>query len=111
MVSRFADAIAMCERVPRQSWSRGAYARCAGSLALLGRAAEAEQAVADALDAFPRLAYETHAHANPSLSANEKRQYERAMRAAGFPVCAPAEARSKIPEAMRLAECNSPPSN
>lgn len=109
MASRFADAIAMCERAPRESWSRNAHVRCAGSLALLSRVAEAKQAVAAALSAFPSLAYEIHAATHPNLSANEKQQYERAMRAAGFPVCAPPAARSSIPEAMRLAECNSSP--
>lgn len=106
MASRFADAISLTEQAPRQSWSRAAYARYAGSLALLGRDAEAKQAVADALRAFPNLAYESYAHANPVLSINERRQYERAMRTAGFPNCTPAEARSKISKAMQLAECN-----
>ena len=105
MVSRFADAIAMGERMPRQSWTRSAHVRFAGSLAMLGRTAEAKQAVAEALRLFPNLSYETHAYANASLSIHEKHQYERTMRAAGFRTCAPVEARATLPEAKQLPDC------
>ena len=105
MVSRFADAIAMGERTPRQSWNQSAHVRYAGSLAMLGRTGEAEQVVAEALRLFPNLSYETYAYANASLFTHEKHQYERTMRAAGFRICAPVAVRATLPEAKQLPEC------
>ena len=104
MVGDYADALAMLERFPRESYTPATYVYRAAALAALGRADEAKDAVAQALAHNPGISVESYSGRYASNEA-ERQRLVTTMRAAGFPVCATVGDPATKPDFPRLPEC------
>ncbi|MET0529166.1 MAG: adenylate/guanylate cyclase domain-containing protein, partial [Microvirga sp.] len=104
VVGRYDDALRMLERLSPDQWTEGVVVRRAGALAGVGRMAEAQAAVADALKRFPDLTIEGFV-SEPGGSDLERQRYIEAMRAANFPTCARPETLARFAKPVRLPEC------
>jgi len=110
MVGRYEDALRAMERQAPENYSKFDWAHRAASLAALGRNAEAQATVKQALEHFPDLTVEGLANASGN-SAAERQRYLDILPASGLPRCAPAKTLAGIANPVRLPECiakNSP---
>ncbi|MBM3092451.1 tetratricopeptide repeat protein [Ensifer sp. T173] len=105
MAGRYEDALKVMERQTPDNYSKYAWVERAGSLAVLGRKAEAEATVKEALRRHPDLTIETIAN-DKAFSAAETQRHIETMRLAGFPPCATPEALAKLDKPLRLDECS-----
>jgi TolB-like protein len=101
---RYEDALQMLARLTPENYGDFTWVARAGALASLGRSAEAEATVRQALERFPDLTIESYVYGAPRASDLRLHLIE-TMRRAGFPPCAksPPPVRSAEPE--RLPEC------
>ena len=104
MAGRYEDALKVMERQTPDNYSKYAWVERAGSLAVLGRKAEAEATVKEALQRHPDLSIETIAN-DQAFSAAETQRHIETMRLAGFPPCATREELAKLDKPLRLEEC------
>jgi len=104
MAGRYEDALKVMERQTPDNYSKYAWVERAGSLAVLGRKAEAEATVKEALQRHPDLTIETIAN-DQAFSAAETQRHIETMRLAGFPPCATREELAKLDKPLRLEEC------
>ncbi|MGF6177342.1 adenylate/guanylate cyclase domain-containing protein [Ensifer sp. 4252] len=105
MAGRYEDALKVMERQTPDNYSKYAWVERAGSLAVLGRKAEAEATVKEALRRHPDLAIETIAN-DKAFSAAETQRHIETMRLAGFPPCATPEVLAQLDKPLRLDECS-----
>jgi hypothetical protein len=80
------------------------FIRKAGSLAALGRAAQAKAVVTKALARFPDISIEKQI-SPPGFADHERQRYIETMRKAGFPACAKTEELAKFEKPIPLPEC------
>ena len=104
MVGRYQDALRVMERQTPDNYSKFAWVERAGSFAALGRVAEAQATVKEALKRHPNLTIEGHVN-DPGLNDVERQRLVETMRLAGFPACAQPEQMSKSGEPFPLPEC------
>lgn len=104
MGGRYAAVAPVFERTPQDSLTEVDFVYRAASYAMLGQAAAARAAVADALQFEPGLSIEGIA-AQSWWSEAERMRLIDTMRAAGFPACATSEGAKAIEPAKRLSEC------
>lgn len=110
MAGRYEDALRVMERETPENYGMFGWAIRAGSFAALGRNAEAQATVKQALEHFPDLTVEGIAN-SPGFSAAERQRYLDILPASGLPRCAPAKTLAGIANPVRLPECiakNSP---
>lgn len=105
MAGRYEDALKVMERQTPDNYSKYAWVERAGSLAVLGRKAEAEATVKEALQRYPDLTIEAISN-DQAFSAAEHQRHIETMRLAGFPPCATPEALAKLAKPVRLEECS-----
>jgi TolB-like protein/class 3 adenylate cyclase/Tfp pilus assembly protein PilF len=105
MAGRYEDALKVMERQTPDNYSKYAWAERAGILAVLGRKAEAEATVKEALQRYPDLTIEAISN-DQAFSAAEHQRHIETMRLAGFPPCATPEALAKLTKPVRLEECS-----
>jgi tetratricopeptide (TPR) repeat protein len=108
MAGRYQDALKVMERQTPDNYSKYAWVQRAGSLAALGRKAEAEATVKEALQRHPDLTIETIAN-DQAFSRAEAPRHIETMRLAGFPACAKSEVLAKLDKPVRLEECGAEP--
>jgi len=101
---RYEDALQMLDRLTPENYGDFGWVARAGSLASLGRTAEAEATVRQALERIPELTIEGYAYGQ-SMSDNFRPHLIESMRLAGFPPCGKAEQMPDIAEPVRLPEC------
>jgi TolB-like protein/Tfp pilus assembly protein PilF len=100
---RYDDSLQILEKRPDDTMDPGLFIRKAGSLAALGRAAEAKAVVTKALARFPDISIEKHI--SVPMADHERQRYIETMRKAGFPACAKAEELAKFEKPIPLSEC------
>jgi TolB-like protein/Tfp pilus assembly protein PilF len=105
---RYEDALRVMERQTPDNYSKYAWAERAGSFAALGRTAEAQATVKEALQYYPDLTIESIAN-DPGFNESERQHHIKTMRLAGFPACATSDELAKIEKPVRLQECNGEP--
>ena len=105
MAGRYEDALKVMERQTPDSYDKHAWVERAASFAALGRKAEADATVKDALRRYPDLTIETIAN-DQIFNAAEHQRHIETMRLAGFPPCATPEALAKLDKPLRLEECS-----
>jgi TolB-like protein/lipopolysaccharide biosynthesis regulator YciM len=105
MAGRYEDCLQVLVQRPDEAMNAGAFIRKAGSLAALGRAAEAKSVVAKALARFPDISIEGFA-SRPDFIEHERQRLIETMGEAGFPACAEAGALTKFEKPVRLPECD-----
>jgi hypothetical protein len=103
-VGRYQEALQLQARRPREIYSGSDYVLHASILAGLGRQAEADVAVKEALAARPGLSIESWLD-DPGWSEVERPRLLETMRKAGFPACASAQYLKQSPNLKRLPEC------
>ncbi|MCZ4092242.1 hypothetical protein [Sinorhizobium psoraleae] len=86
------------------NYNRDKWVFKAGSLAALGRTAEAKSWVEQALKVFPDLNAELMNN-DPGYNEAEHRRLVETMRLAGFPLCLTKEQLDKFEKPRRLPEC------
>jgi TolB-like protein/class 3 adenylate cyclase len=101
---RYEDALQMFGRLTPENYGDFGWVARAGALASLGRAAEAEATVRQALDRFPDLTIEGYVYGQ-SMAGDLGPHLIETMRRAGFPPCAKTLANLRIAEPGRLPEC------
>jgi TolB-like protein/DNA-binding winged helix-turn-helix (wHTH) protein len=104
MTGRYQEAFDMLDRLASESLTRERWVMRAGSLAALGRKAEAEAVVRHALATMPDLTVEAMVN-EPGFSTAEHQRFEFVMKLAGFPVCATEEHLQRLDDPVRLPEC------
>jgi TolB-like protein/class 3 adenylate cyclase len=104
MVGRYQDAVDMGNQVPRSEWHAGYYAMVAGALAELGRLEEARKIAEEGVTRLPALSSIEAFALRGDWPPHEELRLVRAMRVAGFPLCATGLAAEKLPK--RLPECS-----
>ncbi len=107
MVGRYEDALRAMERLAPEHYSKFNWAHRAASLAALGRNAEAQATVKQALEQYPDLTVEGIAN-SPGFSAAERQHYLKVLPASGLPRCARPDALAGITDPARLPECEKP---
>ncbi len=105
MTGRYAQAIEMTDRLPRESWGRSDYVMRAAALAALGRNAEAQTVTEQALTQHRDLSVEAFT-GTPDWSETERQRLTETMRKAGFPLCAAKAVLEQIHDVERLPECD-----
>jgi tetratricopeptide (TPR) repeat protein len=108
MAGRYEDALLVIERLTPDNYNKYVWAQRAGTLAALGRMAEAQATVKEALKRYPSLTIEAIA-STPGFNEVEGQRYIDSMRLAGFPACAQPEEISKLAKPFRLPECDVKP--
>jgi len=103
-VGRYEDALQMLDRLTLENYGDFCWVARAGALASLGRSAEAEATVRQALERFPDLTIESYVYGR-SMSGDLRSHLIETMRLAGFPPCGKAEEMPGVAEPMRLPEC------
>ncbi|MCV9966874.1 adenylate/guanylate cyclase domain-containing protein [Pararhizobium sp. BT-229] len=101
---RYEDALKVMERQTPDNYDNYGWVERAASFAALGRKADAEATVKEALRRYPDLTIETMAN-DQAFSAAEHQRHIETMRLAGFPACAKPEALAKLAKPLRLPEC------
>jgi TolB-like protein/class 3 adenylate cyclase len=101
---RFEDTLRILDRLPKDNYLIYSWVEHAASYAALGRSAEANAAMSDALQHFPDLTIEGFTGTVDWTDADRIRLIG-PMRAAGFPPCAKPEVLAKNPQLVRLPEC------
>ncbi len=101
---RYEDALQMLDRLRPENYGDFGWVARAGALAALGRTAEAEATVRQALERFPDLTIESYVYGQ-SLSDDFRQHLIEAMRLAGFPPCAKSPADLRVAEPVRLPDC------
>ncbi|NRP70585.1 Transcriptional regulator HilA [Ensifer psoraleae] len=104
MAGRYEDSLRMLDRVTTANYNRDKWVFKAGSLAALGRTAEAKSWVEQALKVFPDLNAELMNN-DPGYNEAEHRRLVETMRLAGFPLCLTKEQLDKFEKPRRLPEC------
>jgi tetratricopeptide (TPR) repeat protein len=104
VVGRHEDALQMLNRLTPENYGAWGWVARAGALASLGRTAEAEATVRQALERFPDLTIEGYVYAE-SLNSDTRRHLIETMRLAGFAPCAKPEDIAKLTKPFRLPEC------
>jgi TolB-like protein/class 3 adenylate cyclase len=104
MAGRFEDALGALARVPEVLCGRDQLVAEAVALAALGRRAESEAAVAEALARFPDISAEALV-ARPTFAEADRGRAVKAMAAVGFPTCARVVDLPKLESPRRLPEC------
>jgi tetratricopeptide (TPR) repeat protein len=104
MVGRYEDALRVMERQTPDNYSKFAWVERAGSFAALGRMAEAQATLKEALKRYPNLTIEGYVN-DPSLNNVERQRLVETMRLAGFPACAQPDEMSKSARPFPLPEC------
>ena len=107
MAGRYDDAVRSIERRPVDSLSRGGLVMRAAIYAAADRVDEAHRAAADALARYPDLTIEGFL-SDPGYNDVERGKLMPALRKAGFPACASADALAKLAKPVRLPECARP---
>ena len=97
----------MVERQPPESRTLFGLVQRAASYAALGRSEEARAAVAEALERHPDRSIQGLL-SRPDSGEAERKQTEKLMREAGFPVCAKPEEVAKFEKPLRLPGCPLP---
>ncbi len=103
-VGRYEDALQMLGRLTPENYGDFGWVARAGALASLGRTAEAEAAVRQALERFPDLTIESYVYGQ-SMSGDLGSHLIETMRLAGFPPCAKSPVDLRIAKGERLPEC------
>ena len=98
MAGRYADALKAMERQTPNNYTKAAWVERAASFAVLGRKAEAETTVKEALRHHPDLTIESFAN-EPGYNDTERQRHVETMRLAGFAPCARPEATGEIRQA------------
>jgi TolB-like protein/class 3 adenylate cyclase len=104
-VGRYEETLRLLDRQTPENYTNYRWAMRAGSYAALGQKDEAADAVRQALERFPQLTIEGLV-SDQSISDIERERFIETMRLAGFPPCAPADARADLISTARLAECD-----
>ncbi|WP_081159371.1 adenylate/guanylate cyclase domain-containing protein [Ensifer aridi] len=104
MAGRYAEAVAMFERLGTARHNLWSWSAHAGALAAAGRREEAAALVARARATHPTLTIESIAN-EAFWNDAERQRFIDTMRLAGFPACATPEALAKIEKPLRLQEC------
>jgi TolB-like protein/DNA-binding winged helix-turn-helix (wHTH) protein len=104
MAGRYTEALAMLDRQSLENYTREKWVLRAGSLAKLGRSAEARAAVDQALVALPDLTIEWMWN-EPGYNRSELDRFNEVMRLAGFPSCASDAALARFERPVRLPGC------
>jgi TolB-like protein/class 3 adenylate cyclase/cytochrome c-type biogenesis protein CcmH/NrfG len=102
---RYEDCLQMLAQRPDETMAPDQFISKAGSLAALGRAAEAKAVVTKALARFPDISIEDQI-SRPDFADHERQRYIETMRKAGFPACAKAEELAQFEKPVRLPECD-----
>jgi TolB-like protein/class 3 adenylate cyclase len=105
MVGRYEDVIKVSMRQPEEQWNTDAFVMTAGSLAMLGRDAEARALAARGQQRYPGLLSIERFALNRNWAASSSRAVEQLMRKAGFPPCADPESLKSLEKPVRLPEC------
>ena len=105
MAGRYEDALKVMERLTPDNYNKYAWVERAASFAVLGRKAEAEATVKEALRRYPDLTIESYRQ-RPGFNDAEHQRHIETMRLAGFPPCAKPEALAKLAKPLRLPECS-----
>ena len=108
MAGRHKDALRVMERLTPDNYNKYAWVERAGSFAALGRMAEAQATVKEALKRYPSLTIEAIAN-DSAFTEVERQRHIDTMRLAGFPACAQPEEISKLAKPFRLPECEVKP--
>jgi TolB-like protein len=103
-VGRYEDALQMLGHLTPENYGDFGWVARAGALASLGRTAEAEATVRQALERFPDLTIESYVYGQ-SMSGDLGSHLIETMRLAGFPPCAKSPADLRIAKGERLPEC------
>jgi tetratricopeptide (TPR) repeat protein len=101
---RYEDCLQILEKRPDETMMPEHFISKAGSLAALGRAAEANSVVAKALARFPDISIEKLI-SRPDFADHERRRYIETMSKAGFPACSKPEELAEFKKPIRLPEC------
>ena len=101
---RYEDALQMLDRLTPENHGDFSWVARAGSLASLGRTAEAKETVRQVLDRFPDLTIESYVYGQ-SMSGDLRPHLIETMRLAGFPPCAKSPADLRVAEPARLPDC------
>jgi tetratricopeptide (TPR) repeat protein len=101
---RYEDALQMLDRLTPENYGVYGWVARAAALASLGRTAEAEATVRQALERFPDLTIEGYVYGQ-SIAGDLGPHLIETMRTAGFPPCAKTSANLRIAELGRLPEC------
>ena len=101
---RYEDALQMLGRLTPENYGDFGWVARAGALASLGRTAEAEATVRQALERFPDLTIESYVYGE-SMSGDLRPHLIETMRLAGFPPCAKSPADLRVAKPGRLPEC------
>lgn len=104
MVGVYDKAVRLIDGLPAAAYSPATWVYRAAALGALGRREEATRAVTAALAANPGLSVELFA-AEYGTTDEQRQRLVATMRAAGFPVCAPAVVFTTKPGLRRLPEC------
>jgi hypothetical protein len=104
MAGRYKDALQVMERQTPDNYTRNAWVQRAASFAMVGRSAEAQATLTEALQRHPDLTIEGFV-SDPSFNDTEREHLIRTMKSAGFPACAKPEALARLTRPVRLPEC------
>jgi tetratricopeptide (TPR) repeat protein len=102
-VGRYENALQMLDRLTPENYGAWGWVARAGALASLGRTAEAEATVRQALERFPDLTIEGYAYGE--TNSDTRRHLIETMRLAGFPPCAKPEDIANLTKPLRPPEC------
>lgn len=105
MTGRYADAIQIQSRQPENEMNTDGYVILAGSLAALGRNAEAAALVKRGVAKFPGLLSIERFALNRYWPSDASKVMVDLMRRAGFPACASDAELADTPDPVRLPEC------
>jgi TolB-like protein len=104
MAGRYDDGLQVFVKRPEEAMNAQQFILKAGSLAAVGRAAEAKAMVIKALARFPDISIEKLI-SRPDFAEHERQRLIETMRKAGFPACAKAEELAQFDKPLRLPEC------
>jgi TolB-like protein/class 3 adenylate cyclase/cytochrome c-type biogenesis protein CcmH/NrfG len=104
MAGRYEESLQVLVQRPNDAMIADLFILKGGSLAALGRAAEAKAVVTSALARFPDISIEKHA-SRPEFIEHGRQRWIETMGKAGFPACARAEELAQFAKPVRLPEC------
>jgi tetratricopeptide (TPR) repeat protein len=104
MAGRYDDGLQVFVKRPEEAMNAQQFILKAGSLAAVGRAAEAKAMVTRALARFPDISIEKLI-SRPDFADHERQRLIETMDKAGFPACAKAEELAQFEKPVRLPEC------
>lgn len=106
MAGRYEDALRILEQQSPNNYTIYSWIFRATSNAMLGKADEAKDWVARALQQHPKLTIESFINLDAGMADADRDMYTETMRKAGFPACATPDQLRDFTEPYRLPECS-----